>query len=160
MSDIYWKDIPNCRVKTSSHVYLWKTIFDLNYPNKTKGFLLPEKDFRLLITKKFEQVVLPVKLDNEPAINIVLSNYLPHNKNKIIKETGQIIFCVDDRTYKLTPVIYYKKDRDKNIYRHSIIGGVEPVYKKGKGVTKCGKAYMAFIHQNRIIDISQVDIFV
>jgi len=121
---------------------------------------LPEKDFRRLITKKFEQVNLPVKLDNEPVIEIVLSNYLPHNKNKIIKETGQVIFCVDDRTYKLTPVIYYKKNKDENIYRHNTIDGVKPLYRKGKGVTECGKVYKASITQNRIIHINQVNIFV
>ena len=161
MSNIYyWKDIPDCRIKASSHVYMWKTISDLNDPRKIRGWLLPEKDFLNLINKKFEQVVLSIKLDYEPTQETVLSNYVPYNKNKIIKETVQTIFCVNDRTYKLMPVIYYKKDRDKDIYRHNIKDSVEPIYRKGRGVVKCGKVYMAFIHQNRIIDISQVDIFV
>lgn len=161
MSKIYyWKDIPDCRIKASSDVYMWKTISDLNDPRKIRGWLLPEKDFAKLITKKFEQVVLSIKLDCEATREIVLSNYIPCNKNKIIKETEQIVFCINDRTYKLTPVIYYKKDRDKNIYRHNIKDGVEPIYRKGRGVAKCGKVYMAFIFQNRIIDISQVNIFV
>ena len=107
MSNIYyWKDIPDCRIKASSHVYMWKTISDLNDPRKIRGWLLPEKDFLNLINKKFEQVVLSIKLDYEPTQETVLSNYVPYNKNKIIKETVQTIFCVNDRTYKLMPVIY------------------------------------------------------
>ena len=161
MSNIYyWKDVPDYKIKVSSHVYSWKTISDLNNPKKTKGWLLPEKDFVNLITKKFEQVVLSIKIDYGPTEEMVLSNYVPYNENKIIKETEQIVFCVNDRTYKSTPVIYYKKDSDKNIYRHNIKDDVEPIYRKDKGVVKCGKVYMAFIYQNRIIDISQVDIFV
>ena len=132
----YWKDLPNCRVKASCHVYSWKTISDLNNPKKTKGWLLPEKDFMNLITKKFEQVVLSVKLDYGSTEQVVLSNYVPYHKNKLIKETEQIVFCIDDRTYKPMPVIYKK------------------------GVVKCGRVYMAFTYQNRIIDISQVDIFI
>ena len=160
MSDIYWKDIPNCRVKTSSRVYSWRTVSDLNDPNKTKGFILPEEDFQQLIKKKFEQVVLPVELDYEQKIEVVLSNYLSYSKNEIIRYTEQVIFCLNDRTYKLTPVIYYEKDEDKDTYSYDTIDGVKPVYIESKGVTRCGKVYKASMTKNRIIHINEVNIFV
>jgi|GEM_PF-3629447 hypothetical protein len=160
MSDIYWKNIPNCKVKTSSRVYSWRTVSDLRDPNKTKGFLLPEKDFHQLINKKFEQVTLPVELDYEQKIEVVLSNYLSYSKNKIIKYTEQVVFCLNDRTYKLTPVIYYEKDEDEDTYSYDTIDGVKPVYIEGKGVTRRGKVYKASMTQNRIIHINHVNIFV
>ena len=67
---------------------------------KTRGWLLPEKDFLKLKHKKFEQKVLTVKIDNQDKQEMVLSNYVPDSKNKILRKTEQIIYSIDDRSYK------------------------------------------------------------
>ena len=92
--------------------YSWKMVSSLkNRDNKkTRGWLLPEKDFLKLKHKKFEQKVLTVKIDNQDKQEMVLSNYVPDSKDKILRRTEQIIYSIDDRSYKLTPVIYCNKE--------------------------------------------------
>ena len=146
----------------TKELYSWKMVSSLkNRDNeKTRGWLLPEKDFLKLKHKKFEQKVLTVKIDNQDKQEMVLSNYVPDSKNKILRRTEQIIYSIDDRSYKLTPVIYYEKEEQKLEYIPRSEEGIKPFYIKGAGVMKCGKVYIAFMYQNRVININEMNIFI
>lgn len=142
--------------------YIWKIVADLNNRDneKTRGWLIPEQDFVKLKHRKFEQKVLTVKIDDQYKQEMVLSNYKPDKKNKILKKTEQIIYSIDDRSYKLTPVIYYEKEEQKLEYIPRSEEGIKPFYIKGAGVMKCGKVYIAFMYQNRVININEMNIFI
>ena len=146
----------------TKELYSWKMVSSLkNRDNeKTRGWLLPEKDFLKLKHKKFEQKVLTVKIDNQDKQEMVLSNYVPDSKDKILRRTEQIIYSIDDRSYKLTPVIYYEKEEQKLEYIPRSEEGIKPFYIKGAGVMKCGKVYIAFMYQNRVININEMNIFI
>ena len=146
----------------TKELYSWKMVSSLkNRDNeKTRGWLLPEKDFLKLKHKKFEQKVLTVEIDNQGKQEMVLSNYVPDSKDKILRRTKQIIYSIDDRSYKLTPVIYYEKEEQKLEYIPRSEEGIKPFYIKGAGVMKCGKVYIAFMYQNRVININEMNIFI
>ena len=146
----------------TKELYSWKKVYSLkNRDNeKTRGWLLPEKDFLKLKNKKFEQKVLTVKIDNQDTQEMVLSNYIPDSKNKILRRTEQIIYSIDDRSYKLTPVVYCNKKDEKPEYITRSEEVVKIVYIEGAGLKRYGKVYIAFIYENRIININEMNIFV
>ena len=119
----------------------WKSVskFRNRENEKARGWLIAEQDFVKLKNKKFEQKVLTVRIDDQDKQEMVLSNYKPDKNNKILRKTEQVIYSIDDRSYKLTPVIYYKKEEQKLEYIPRNEEGVKPVYIKGAGVMKCGK---------------------
>ena len=146
----------------TKELYSWKKVYSLkNRDNeKTRGWLLPEKDFLKLKNKKFEQKVLTVKIDNQDTQEMVLSNYIPDSKNKILRRTEQIIYSIDDRSYKLTPVVYCNKKDEKPEYITRSEEVVKIVYIEGAGLKRYGKVYIAFIYENRVININEMNIFV
>lgn len=142
--------------------YSWKMVSSLKDRDneKTRGWLLPEKDFLKLKHKKFEQKVLTVQIDNQFKQEMVLSNYTPDSKNKILRRTEQIIYSIDDRSYKLTPVVYCNKDDEKPEYITRDEEPVKILYIEGAGVKRYGKVYIAFMYENRVININEMNIFV
>lgn len=103
---------------------------------------------------------MTVKIDNQDKQEMILSNYVPDSKDKILRRTEQIIYSIDDRSYKLTPVIYCNKEDEKPEY---IIRGEEPVkilYIEGAGLKRYGKVYIAFMYENRVINVNEINIFV
>jgi len=142
--------------------HCWKSVADFNNREneKTRGWLIPEKDFIKLINKKFEQKVLEVRIDDQDKQQMVLSNYKPDKKKKILRKTEQVKFSIDDRSYKLTPVIYYEKEKQRNEYIPRSKDRIEPIYIKGKGVMKCGKVYIAFLYKNRVVNVNEMNLFI
>ena len=143
-------------------LYSWKMVSSLkNRDNeKTRGWLLPEKDFLKLKHKKFEQKVLTVEIDNQGKQEMVLSNYVPDSKDKILRRTKQIIYSIDDRSYKLTPVVYCNKEDEKPEYITRGEEAVKILYIEGAGLKRYGKVYIAFMYENRVININEMNIFV
>ena len=146
----------------TKELYSWKMVSSLkNRDNeKTRGWLLPEKDFLKLKHKKFEQKVLNVKIDNQDKQEMVLSNYVPDSKNKILRKTEQIVYSIDDRSYKLTPVIYCNKEDEKPEYMTRNEEAIKIIYIEGEGVKRYGKVYIAFMYENRVINVNEMNIFV
>ena len=146
----------------TKELYSWKMVSSLkNRDNeKTRGWLLPEKDFLKLKHKKFEQKVLTVKIDNQDKQEMVLSNYVPDSKNKILRKTEQIVYSIDDRSYKLTPVIYCNKEDEKPEYMTRNEEAIKIIYIEGEGVKRYGKVYIAFMYENRVINVNEMNIFV
>ena len=143
-------------------LYSWKMVSSLkNRDNeKTIGWLLPEKDFLKLKHKKFEQKVLTVKIDNQDKQEMVLSNYVPDSKNKILRRTEQIVYSIDDRSYKLTPVVYCSKEDEKPEYITRGEEAVKILYIEGAGLKRYGKVYIAFMYKDRVINVNEMNIFV
>ena len=146
----------------TKELYSWKMVSSLkNRDNeKTRGWLLPEKDFLKLKHKKFEQKVLTVKIDNQDKQEMVLSNYVPDSKNKILRRTEQIVYSIDDISYKLTPVIYCNKEDEKPEYMTRNEEAIKIIYIEGEGVKRYGKVYIAFMYENRVINVNEMNIFV
>ena len=146
----------------TKELYSWKMVSSLkNRDNeKTRGWLLPEKDFLKLKHKKFEQKVLTVKIDNQDKQEMVLSNHVPDSKNKILRKTEQIVYSIDDRSYKLTPVIYCNKEDEKPEYMTRNEEAIKIIYIEGEGVKRYGKVYIAFMYENRVINVNEMNIFV
>ena len=142
--------------------YIWKIVADLNNRDneKTRGWLIPEQDFVKLKHRKFEQKVLTVKIDDQYKQEMVLSNYKPDKKNKILRKTEQIIYSIDDRSYKLTPVIYCNKEDEKPEYMTRNEEAIKIIYIEGEGVKRYGKVYIAFMYENRVINVNEMNIFV
>lgn len=146
----------------TKELYSWKMVSSLKnrYNEKTRGWLLPEKDFLKLKHKKFEQKVLTVKIDNQDKQEMVLSNYVPDSKNKILRKTEQIVYSIDDRSYKLTPVIYCNKEDEKPEYMTRNEEAIKILYIEGAGLKRYGKVYIAFMYENRVINVNEMNIFV
>ena len=140
----------------------WKSVAKLNNRDneKTRGWLIPKQDFIKLTQKIFEQKVLTIRIDDKERQEMVLSNYKPDKKKKILRKTEQVVFSIDDRSYKLTPVIYYEKEKQRIEYIPRTKEGIEAVFTKGKGVQKCGKKYIAFMYKNRVINVNEMNIFI
>ena len=146
----------------TKELYSWKMVSSLKDRDneKTRGWLLQEKDFLKLKHKKFEQKVLTVKIDNQDKQEMVLSNYVPDSKNKILRKTEQIVYSIDDRSYKLTPVIYCNKEDEKPEYMTRNEEAIKIIYIEGEGVKRYGKVYIAFMYENRVINVNEMNIFV
>ena len=91
---------------------------------------------------------------------MVLSNYVPDSKNKILRRTEQIVYSIDDRSYKLTPVVYCNKEDEKPEYITRGEEAVKILYIEGAGLKRYGKVYIAFMYKDRVINVNEMNIFV
>ena len=89
---------------------------------------ISEKNLKSLKNKKYEQKVLTVKVDDLSSQQILFSNYREETKRKLLKVTSQIVFSLNTRLYENTPVIYYKKEKDKLKYLPETQNENEPVF--------------------------------
>ena len=130
---------------------------------KTKGWIISEKNLKSLKNKKYEQKVLTVKVDDLSNQQMLFSNYREETKRKLLKVTSQIVFSLNTRLYENTPVIYYKKEKDKLKCLPEIQNETqnenEPIFINKKGLLLRGKVYVAFFHDTRIINIDEKNLF-
>lgn len=126
---------------------------------KTRGWIISEKNLKSLKNKKYEQKVLTVKVDDLSSQQILFSNYREETKRKLLKVTSQIVFSLNTRLYENTPVIYYKKEKDKLKYLPETQNENEPVFVNKKGLLLRGKVYIAFLHDTRIINLDEKNLF-